>query len=45
MSKIDSIDETISDIELNDIEYMLMQQAVSKGKNAKISVRSKNWKQ
>ena len=45
MSKIDSTDETISDIELNDIEYILMQDTISKGRNVKIRVRSKNWRQ
>ena len=41
MSKIDNIDETISDPELSDIEDKLMQEAVSKGKNVRIRVRSK----
>ena len=41
MSKIDNTDETISDAELNAIEYMLMQEAVSKGKKVRIRVRSK----
>ena len=41
MIKIDNNDETISDPELSDIEYKLMQEAVIKGKNVKIRVRSK----
>ena len=41
MSKIENTDETISDPELSDIEYMLMQEAVSKGKKVRIRVRSK----
>ena len=40
-SKIDNIDETISGTEFSDIEYVLMQEAVSKGKNVRIRVRSK----
>lgn len=34
----DKINETISDPELNDIEYMLMHEAVSNGKNVIIRV-------
>ena len=41
MSLIDNIDETISDPEFSDIEYMLMQEAVSKGKNVRIRVLRK----
>ena len=41
VSIIDNTDETISDPELSDIEYMLMQEAVRRGKNVKIRVRSK----
>ena len=40
VSKIDNIDETISDPELNDIEDKLMQEAVIKGRNVRIRVRS-----
>ena len=41
----DNIDEIILDPELSDNEYMSMQEAVNKGKNAKIRVRSKNLQQ
>lgn len=41
IDKIDKIDETISYPELNDIEHMLMQEAISKGKKVKIRVRIK----
>ena len=34
----ENINETISDPELNDIEYMLMHEAVSSGKNVIIRV-------
>ena len=40
-NEIDNIDEAISDPELSDIEYMLMQEAVSNGKKVKTRVRSK----
>ena len=41
----DKIDEIILDPELNDSEYMSMQEAVNKGKNVKISIRCKNLQQ
>ena len=41
VSKIDNIDEIISDPELSDIEDKLMQEAASKGKYVRIRVRSK----
>ena len=43
MSIIDKIEETILDPESNDIEYMLMHEAVNKGKKVRIRVRSKNF--
>ena len=42
MRIIENIDEIVLDPELNDSEYMLMQEAVNNGKNVKIRVRSKN---
>ena len=45
MSIIDDTDETISDPELYANEYMLMQEAVNKGKNVKMRVCSKKRQQ
>ena len=39
ISIIDNIKDTISDTESNDIEYILMHEAVNKGKNVKIRLR------
>ena len=39
----DNINETISDPELNDIEYMLMLEAVSSGKNVMIRALCKKF--
>ena len=41
----DNTDEIILDPVLNDNEYISIQEAVNKGKNVKIRVRSKNLKQ
>ena len=38
----DNIDEIILDPELNDSQYMSMQEVANKGKNVKIRVRCKN---
>lgn len=43
MRMIDTIELTILDPELNDIEYILMHEAVSKGKKVRIRVRRINF--
>ena len=43
MMTTDNINETISDPEFNDMEYMLMHDAVNNGKNVIISVLCKKF--
>ena len=40
MNTIENTDDTISDPELYESEYMLMHEVINKGKNVKIRVRS-----
>ena len=43
MSSTDNVDENISGAELNDIEYILMHDAVNRGKNVRSRVCNKKF--